>query len=66
MGSANDAFVIAEWRDARGPPGPPRLIAPLHHHHREGVPRKGLPHSRQRRLSGGVKNSLVEFDAVLP
>src|SRR5262249_54721253 len=28
-----DKFVIAEWRDAGGPPGPPRLIAPLHVHH---------------------------------
>ena len=33
MGSGNDAFVVAEWRDAGGPPGPPRLIAPLHVHH---------------------------------
>lgn len=33
IGSANDAFVVAEWRDAGGPPGPPRLIAPRHVHH---------------------------------
>jgi len=33
LGSVNDAFVIAEWRDGGGPPGPPRLIAPLHVHH---------------------------------
>jgi len=33
MGSIKDQFVIAEWRDAGGPPGPPRLIAPLHVHH---------------------------------
>ena len=33
MGSADDAFVVAEWRDGGGPPGPPRLIAPLHVHH---------------------------------
>jgi mannose-6-phosphate isomerase-like protein (cupin superfamily) len=35
MGSIDDAFVIAEWRDAGGPPGPPRLIAPPHVHHRD-------------------------------
>jgi mannose-6-phosphate isomerase-like protein (cupin superfamily) len=29
---AGDSFVIAEWRDAGGPPGPPRQIAPLHVH----------------------------------
>jgi mannose-6-phosphate isomerase-like protein (cupin superfamily) len=33
VGSARDSFVIAEWRDAGGPPGPPRWIAPLHLHH---------------------------------
>ena len=27
LGSANDNFVIAEWRDAGGPAGPPRYIA---------------------------------------
>jgi mannose-6-phosphate isomerase-like protein (cupin superfamily) len=31
IGSINDAFAIAEWRP-RGPPGPPRLIAPPHLH----------------------------------
>ena len=35
LGSSDDAFVIAEWRDAGGPPGPPRLIAPVHLHHRD-------------------------------
>ncbi len=35
LGSINDAFVIAEWRDAGGPPGPPRYIAPLHVQHRD-------------------------------
>src|SRR5882724_8462933 len=35
IGSINDAFVIAEWRDPGGPPGPPRLIAPPHLHHRD-------------------------------
>lgn len=33
IGSANDQFVIAEWRDSGAPPGPPRYIAPLHLHH---------------------------------
>jgi mannose-6-phosphate isomerase-like protein (cupin superfamily) len=33
LGSINDAFVIAEWRDPGGPAGPPRYIAPLHLHH---------------------------------
>src|SRR5881275_976161 len=32
IGSVTDAFVIAEWRDPGGPPGPPRYIAPLHLH----------------------------------
>ena len=32
LGSANDSFAVAEWRDAGGPPGPPRMIAPLHLH----------------------------------
>jgi mannose-6-phosphate isomerase-like protein (cupin superfamily) len=35
VGSINDAFVVAEWRDAGGPAGPPRLIAPRHVHHRD-------------------------------
>src|SRR5688500_17825077 len=35
MGSVGDAFVIAEWDDPGGPAGPPRLIAPLHLHHRD-------------------------------
>jgi len=33
LGSTSDDFVVAEWRDPGGPPGPPRLIAPLHLHH---------------------------------
>jgi len=33
IGSMGGAFVIAEWRDAGSPPGPPRFIAPLHVHH---------------------------------
>lgn len=33
LGSVKDSFAVAEWRDAGGPPGPPRFIAPLHVHH---------------------------------
>jgi mannose-6-phosphate isomerase-like protein (cupin superfamily) len=33
IGTGSDAFVIAEWRDAGGAAGPPRLIAPRHVHH---------------------------------
>jgi len=32
LGSEQASFIIAEWQDAGGPPGPPRLIAPLHVH----------------------------------
>ena len=32
LGSTEHNFVIAEWQDPGGPPGPPRLIAPLHVH----------------------------------
>jgi mannose-6-phosphate isomerase-like protein (cupin superfamily) len=32
LGSTENNFVIAEWQDPGGPPGPPRLIAPLHVH----------------------------------
>jgi len=35
LGSGGDAFVIAEWRDAGGPAGPPRLTAPGHVNHRD-------------------------------
>ena len=35
LGSINDNFVIAEWRDAGGQSGPPRYIAPLHLHHKD-------------------------------
>ena len=35
LGSPNDGFVIAEWRDPGGPPGPPRFIAPPHLHHND-------------------------------
>ncbi len=32
LGSVAGDFVVAEWKDAGGPPGPPRWIAPLHLH----------------------------------
>jgi mannose-6-phosphate isomerase-like protein (cupin superfamily) len=35
LGTGKDSFVIAEWRDPGGPPGPPRFIAPLHLHHND-------------------------------
>jgi mannose-6-phosphate isomerase-like protein (cupin superfamily) len=35
LGSTDDDFVVAEWRDPGGPTGPPRLIAPLHRHHKD-------------------------------
>ena len=33
LGTPNDSFVIAEWRDAGGISDKPRLIAPRHVHH---------------------------------
>lgn len=35
MGSIAHNFVMAEWKDAGGHPGPPRWIAPLHLHHND-------------------------------
>jgi len=35
LGSVANDFVIAEWKDAGGPPGPPRWIAPLHLHRKD-------------------------------
>lgn len=32
LGRVGSDFVIAEWKDVGGPPGPPRWIAPLHLH----------------------------------
>ncbi len=32
LGRIGNDFVVAEWKDAGGPPGPPRWIAPLHLH----------------------------------
>lgn len=35
LGPEGGNFVIAEWQDPGGPPGPPRLIAPLHVHYKD-------------------------------
>jgi mannose-6-phosphate isomerase-like protein (cupin superfamily) len=35
MGSGDDAFVVAEWKDPGGPASPPRYIAPFHVHHED-------------------------------
>jgi len=35
LGSIGSDFVIAEWKDAGGPSGPPRWIAPLHLHRKD-------------------------------
>ena len=35
LGTTDNSFVIAEWRDAGAPPGPPRRIAPMHVHHND-------------------------------
>jgi uncharacterized cupin superfamily protein len=35
LGNTANSFVIAEWRDAGGPPGPPRLVAPPHVHYHD-------------------------------
>jgi mannose-6-phosphate isomerase-like protein (cupin superfamily) len=32
LGAPAGQFVLVEWTDPGGPPGPPRLIAPLHVH----------------------------------
>ena len=32
LGTAENNFVVAEWRDPGGPSGPPRFIAPRHLH----------------------------------
>lgn len=32
LGAVGANFVVAEWKDPGGPPGPPRWIAPLHLH----------------------------------
>jgi len=35
VGDSGGTFAIAEWADAGGRVGPPRLIAPLHVHHHD-------------------------------
>lgn len=35
LGTKDNDFVVAEWRDSGAPPGPPRIIAPLHVHYRD-------------------------------
>ena len=35
MGLPNGDFIVVEWQDPGGPPGPPRYIAPLHIHHQD-------------------------------
>ena len=35
LGSADNSFAIAEWREEAAPPGPPRWVAPLHLHHND-------------------------------
>jgi len=35
LGSGENDFVVAEWRDPGAPAGPPRLIAPLHLHRKD-------------------------------
>lgn len=35
LGSQDNNFVVAEWRDPGAPPGPPRFIAPPHVHFRD-------------------------------
>jgi mannose-6-phosphate isomerase-like protein (cupin superfamily) len=35
VGSSDSDFVVAEWQDAGGVSGKPRLIAPLHVHHKD-------------------------------
>jgi mannose-6-phosphate isomerase-like protein (cupin superfamily) len=35
IGSVGDAFIIAEWQDPSGPPGPPSFIAPRHVHYQD-------------------------------
>lgn len=35
LGTPDNSFVVAEWRDPGAPAGPPRWIAPLHLHHND-------------------------------
>src|SRR4029077_6493206 len=52
-------FVVAEWKDAGGPPGPPRWIAPLHLHPKDD----GGWYVREGKLCIGVQKDVVEADA---
>src|SRR5712671_1284206 len=74
IGSVNDAFVIAEWRDPGGPPGPPRLIAPPHLHRTDDEAWYVLAASRHSLRSGwqggsrgprGLGSVRATWDAVL-
>jgi len=53
LGQLGSDFVIAEWKDAGGPPGPPRWIAPLHLHRRL-VDFLGVLGIGTRALLGGI------------
>src|SRR5260370_26183885 len=59
IGSIDDAFVIAEWRDPGGPPGSPRLIAPPHLHRSDDEAWYGLEGALRVR----VGNQQVEAPA---
>ncbi len=59
IGSVGASFVIAEWKDAGGPPGPPRWIAPLHLHHNDDEAWYVL----EGTLSVRVGNDVVEAHA---
>jgi mannose-6-phosphate isomerase-like protein (cupin superfamily) len=58
-GSVGANFVIAEWKDAGGPPGPPRWIAPLHLHRNDDEAWYVL----EGRLCVRVGKDVVEADA---
>jgi hypothetical protein len=62
VGSLGTNFVIAEWKDAGGPHEPPRWIAPLHRHHKDGssvfVPR-GTVHTYWNASPGLLRYLLV-------
>src|SRR5437588_5821251 len=74
IGSINDAFVIAEWRDPGGPPGPPRLIAPRHLHRTddeawyvlEGALRVQVGKEEVEARARGLGCVRATWDAVFP
>ncbi|HEX3892504.1 MAG TPA: cupin domain-containing protein [Terracidiphilus sp.] len=35
LGSVDCSFAVAEWQAEGSPPGPPRMIAPMHVHHHD-------------------------------